>query len=839
MNKVLSLSMLVVLVAVSAIPLAPVAAETALEEIVVTAQRREQNLMDVPVAVTSYTGEMLEAAGVEDMLDLNLASPSFFGNTLSDPLGNSPVRIRGIGTGGGNPGFEGAVGMYVDGVFRSRAGAAMMTFFDMDNVEILRGPQGTLFGKNTTAGAIVQRSAAPQIGESEAGVSAEAGNYASKGVDAFVNVPVGETAALRLSALWEEDDGFFEHPVDGRDTAWTENTAVRLQLAVDPADRFSARFILDWSEWDSPANYGRSTRIDNRDLNGLNNTLWPSFALNQSTGGEGYWYWTPDPTGANPGPADPFGYEIATTQDADSVLEQWGAVAHLDFELNDNWALRSVTGYRDIDNDNLNGDWDFGPLGLAGRLDQVFRFETWSQEFLLNGSFDFDDGSSLEVVTGLHYFAEDIQYNRIATVGPQFQSLLAFSIFGGVAPLGGGFADGPLLGLPACNGGVPNPSAFCFSLAQVGNTAYEFQNVLWDQEEKSTGLFVHATYDLNDQWSLIAGVRWNRVEKDITADNQAAMTDEQYFDDVVNNSLGFYFADAALASPDWDGSIANEEFTYLATLQFRPTEDTQLYLSYSRGFKAGGFNMTENAAAGEPSLPTARGVDPDGDGRTFAPYAPEGVDFAPEFVDAYELGFRWEYLDAGRLGVTLFRSEYDDLQVSQFTGLVFQVINAGSSTSQGVEIENFYQFNRNFGLNLGLTYLDAEYGSDVVGLPAGRDRGLSPELSAVVGLRYNQQVSNNAELFGNLNYSYYTEMFLAEGVGFPLQGEKQDDYSVLGAELGVRLADGWGISAFCANCFDEEYFTYAFNQPFVSGGSPMGNPGSPQTYGVRLRKSFE
>ena len=546
--------------------------------------------MDVPIAVTSYTGEMLEAAGVSGMLDLNLASPSFFGNTLSNPLGNSPVRIRGIGTGG-----------------------------------------------------------------------------------------------------------------------------------------------------------------------------------------------------ANPGPADPLGYEIATTQDADSVLEQWGAVAHLDFELNDNWALRSVTGYREIDNDNLNGDWGFGSLGLAGRLDQVFRFETLSQEFLLNGSFDFDDGRSLEVVAGLHYFSEDIQYNRIATVGPQFQNLLAFSIFGGVAPLGGGFADGPLLGLPACNGGVPNPTAFCFSLSQVGNTAYEFQKVLWDQEEESTGLFVHGTYDLNDQWSLIAGVRWNRVEKDITADNQAALTSEQYFDDVFNNALGFYFADAALASPDWDGSVANEEFTYLATLQFRPTDDTQLYLSYSRGFKAGGFNMTENAAAGEPSLPTARGVDPDGDGRTFAPFAPEGVDFAPEFVDAYELGFRWEYLDAGRLGVTVFRSEYDDLQVSQFTGLVFQVINAGSSTSQGVVIENFYQFSRNFGLNLGLTYLEAEYGSDVVGLPAGRDRGLSPELSAVVGLRYNQQVGNNAELFGNLNYSYYTEMFLAEGVGFPLQGEKQDNYSVLGAELGVHL----------------------------------------------------
>lgn len=248
--------------------------------------------------------------------------------------------------------------------------------------------------------------------------------------------------------------------------------------------------------------------------------------------------------------------------------------------------------------------------------------------------------------------------------------------------------------------------------------------------------------------------------------------------------------------------------------------------------------MTENAAAGEPSSLAARGIDPDGDGRSFAPYTPDTVDFEPEFVDAYELGFRWEYAGAGRLGVTVFHSDYDDLQVSQFTGLVFQVINAGSSTTEGVEIENLYRFNDRFVLNASATYLNAEYGSDAVGLPAGRDRGLSPEWSVVLSGQYTQPLSDNWELFVNANYSFYTEMFLAEDVSLPLTAETQDDYSVFGAEIGLYGPAGWEVSAFCANCFDEEFFTYAFNQPFVSGGSPMGNPGAPRTYGLRIIKDF-
>ena len=670
-----------------------------LDNIVVQAQRRQQDILDVPVAVTAFDAEALDAAGVVDILDLNLASPSFFANTLSDPIGNSPVRIRGIGTGGGNPGFEGAVGMYVDDVYRSRSGAALTTFFDMGGVEVLRGPQGTLFGKNTTAGAIVQRTAAPVLGEFDASLKASAGNYSAYGFEGMVNLPLGENFALRLAGIYDETDGFFSNPVDGRDTAWVKNTGLRASFAFDANEWLSGRIIADWSEWDSPANYGRSTRIDNRDTNGLNNTLWAASALDTASGGAGYWYWAPDLV--NPGPADPFSYDLANNQNGDSVLSQSGITAHLNFDLFDNVRLRSITGYRNLDNDNLGGDWDFGPIDFGGGLDQIFDFETFSQEFLLDGVFDFSGGSSLDYVVGVNYFQEDIEYSRRARVGQQFGPVFSTLLTGGVTPA-----------------------------ATIGAPGINFQDSDFTQDETSWGVFAHGTYNFNEQFAAIVGVRWNSIEKDATHENNAAATREDYHDLITSSAQGFFLLNGSgLSSPDFQAETEDEEVTYDFTLQYRPNVDMQLYAKYARGFKAGGINLQNDAAGGQPAVAGTNIIS----GRPFLDDTPEIVTFDPEFVDAYEIGFRWEYLGAGRLGVTLFRSEFEDLQVSTFNGQVFEVINAGSSTTEGIEVENFYVFNENFSTNLAVTLMEASYGSDVVNLPADRDRGLSPELSVVVG----------------------------------------------------------------------------------------------------------
>ena len=796
-----------------------------MDVIVVTAQRREQELLDVPVAVSSLNSQALESQQVSNVIDLNTAIPSVFSNNLSSPLSNSPVRIRGIGTGGGNPGFEGAVGMYVDEVYRSRAGAALTTFFDMEGVDILRGPQGTLFGKNTTAGAIVQRTASPDLGEFSAYVKGEYGNYDSYMVEGMVNLALGDVGAFRIAGLIDRTDGFFSDPFTGAPTADTQVDAIRAQVLVEPTDTLSIRLIGDYSNWRTSGNYGRSTRIDNRDLDGRQNTAFPGLALNTAIGGTGYWYW--DATNpANPGPAMPFDRLISVQQNAEQTLKQFGVTAHIDWEIGDGLNLRSITGWRHIDSDNLNGDWDFGPVPIAGRLDVVQKFDTFSQEFILNGEI----GDRVEFVTGFNYFSEEIQNFRLATAGPAFALLF---------------------------GGAPGAAPF-------GDTTFAFQNLDYTQNEDSYGLFGHLTVNLTDTVDLIGGLRWNRVEKSVSYRPNFASSDA-YFDAVTSRALGFFIVDAAFQTAfPYDLSRSDDEFTYNVALQWRPVDEVQLYASYSRGFKAGGYNLTENAAAGEPSAPPGT-FGPGGrgtnivNGRSFAPFTPQSADFAPEFVDAYEIGLRWEFAPRSLLSLTGFYSDYSDLQVSVFTGLVFEVINAGSSTSKGIEFEANYQATDNLGFNLGVTYLDATYGGDVQGLPANRERGLAPEFALVAGANFDAPITDSIDVYANANVAYYTEMFLAEGQCQDAAGnfgpfatclanpllpdnqlalQQQDDYAVVNASLGFRAPGNWDISVFCNNCFDKDFFTYAFNQPFLGGGSPMGNPGAPQTYGIKFRKDF-
>ncbi len=794
-------------------------AEEADSVIIVTAQRREQDLLDVPVAISTLGADALETQQINNVIDLNTAVPSVFSNNLSSPLSNSPVRIRGIGTGGGNPGFEGAVGMYVDEVFRSRAGAALTTFFDMEGVDILRGPQGTLFGKNTTAGAIVQRTAAPDLGDTNGYISGEYGNFDSYMVEGVVNLALGDTGAFRVSGLIDRTDGFFSDPFTGDPTADTQVDAIRAQVKLEPSDTFSLRIISDYSSWRTSGNYGRSTRIDNRDLDGRQSAVFgAAFALNPALG-TGYWYWdVTDP--ANPGAAAPFDRLVSVRQEAEQDLRQFGITAHVDWEIGDGLNLRSITGYRHIDSDNLNGDWDFGPVDVGGRLDVVQKFDTFSQEFLLSG----DISDSLEFVAGVNYFTEEIDQDRNLSIGNAFAAFFR---------------------------GAPGS-------APLGDTSVDIQDQTFVQNEDSYGVFGHLTAHLTDTIDLIGGVRWNRIEKSVAYRNNYA-SPEAYFDTIAGRVFGTLIIDAGLQSAfDYDLSRAESEFTYNVALQWRPVSEVQVYGSYSRGFKSGGFSLLGTAANGEPSLPTARGTNVV-NGRTFAPLTLDTADFDPEFVDAYEIGLRWGFAPGSLLSLTGFYSDFTDLQVSVFNGLGFEVINAGSSVTKGIELEANFRATDTISFNVGGTYLDATYGDDSVGLPAGKRRGLAPELAMVAGVNFDAPVSDTIDIYANANVSYYSEMFLAEGgcedaagndgsfdvclanpllPGNQLALEQQDAYATVNASLGLRAFENWDVSVFCGNCFDEEFFTYAFNQPFLSGGSPLGNVGAPRTYGVRLSKQF-
>ena len=804
--------------------------ERRLAGVVVEAQRREQDLLDVPLAVQAFDERALEASGIDDVIDLNLASPSFFMNALQERTGNTPVRIRGVGTVGSNPGFEGAVGVYIDDVYRSRAGMALATFTDIGGLEVLRGPQGTLFGKNTTAGALVLRSNAPVLEEFSAEIGGTFANYNSQRYEANINVPLGEKVAIRASALIDESDGFFTQPVTGENNQPTDQQSYRFQVAFEPTDRIRGRLILDRTEADGPFGYGRSTRLDNSDPLGLQNGLFGPAALNAiptAPGGAGYWYWDITTPGAQ---ADPFSYEVAVNRLNENEVEDQGVSLTLDFDITDNMSLRSITSSRTFKDYNVGADWDFGPLDFGGALSLEYDFDTFSQEFLLSGEKDFDSGSSLDYVVGLNYFEEEFDYDRKANFGSQFGPIYTLLLAGN----GVTFAE-----LGAC--GPVDFATGCFSVTQVGNAGVDYQDSFFTSKEESLGVFAHGTYNLNDQLSIVGGVRYNSVEKSGTHTNNAAASDLEYFQLVTADALALAFNGAALTGSDFAATQEDEEVTYNAAVQYRPTPDMQIYASYSRGFKAGGVNINNDAAGGAPSLTTGvpREVAP-GVFLPFTPATPENVTYDPEFVDSYELGFRWEYGGAGRLSLTAFRSEYDDLQVSVFTGSVFNVFNAGTSTTQGLEIENTYAVTDNLTLNGALTWLEtADFGDDVdEGLAVGRRRGQAPEIAYVIGGTYDRPLTDEVDFYVNMNYAYNGDMFLADDGNSPLLELEQDGYGVFGASVGLRAIGNWDLQAFCRNCFEEEYFTYAFNQPFVPGGAPMVNPADPQVYGVSVKKEF-
>lgn len=783
--------------------------ENRLDTIIVTAQRKSQTILEVPVAVQAFDEAAMEGQGIDDVIDLNLASPSFFMNDLQERTANTPVRIRGIGTVGSNAGFEGAVGIYIDDVYRSRAGMALGTFTDIGSLEVLRGPQGTLFGKNTSAGALVINSNKPDFEGISAEVGVTLGNYDSQRYHGYFNVPFGEKAAFRASALVDRSDGFYTDPITGENNQPTETESYRLQLAFEPTDRLRGRISADYTEASGPYGYGRSTRIDNSDLDGSQNGLFGPAALNLipgAEGGSGYWYWDL----ANGGDADPFAREVSINRQNENDVADQGIALVLDYDISDNMTLRSITSKRGFIDDNVGADWDFGPLDFAGELSLEYDFDSFSQEVLLTGEQELSGSSSLDYTLGVNYFQEDFKFNRFATVGEQFGDVYSL-VLGGLPP--------NVLGDPSV------------TLADQDSAS----------DEESLGVFGHATYNINDQLSLVGGLRYNNIQKRVTSINSAADgTLQGYYDSILAGGQFFYLiGGAALSGVDFDETIDNEELTYSAAVQYRPTPDMQLYASYNRGFKAGGVNIGPDAAGGAPSVSGTNLIEvAPGDIRTFTEFTPDNVTFEPEFVDAFELGFKWEYAGAGRLSATAFRAEYDDLQVSIFNGQTFDVLNAGTSLTQGVELENTYSVSDHLTLHGALTWLEtAEFGDDVSPLlAAGRRRGQAPKLALSVGGSYDRPVSEDIDVYLNANFAYNSQMFLNDGVD--LADVETGAYGVVGGSIGLRDLGNWDISGFCRNCLDEEYFTYAFNQPFVAGGSAMINTNDPMTYGVKLTKGF-
>jgi iron complex outermembrane receptor protein len=733
-----------------------------LAEIIVTAQRRQERLQDVPVAITAADAAALATARIENIENISNISPSieFRASNISSSSAN--VVIRGLGTTGNSRTFEGAVGIFIDGVYRTRAASALQNFLDVGSLQVLRGPQGTLFGKNTSAGAVLVGSTMPDTSKLTGNYELGYGNYDALDVKGAVNIPFGDVAALRVSALYSEDDGFIRDPNSGRRYNSLNAQAYKAQLLIEPSADFSMRVIGDYSKTTGDCCYATVDYIDGPTqplIDGLTlarGLQLPSKRLKDR--------------------------QQVLSANSRQQIEDFGGTLLVDIGLGGG-TLKSVTALREFNLAQIGADADFSGADVF-ELDESFKSQFFSQELTFNGEVE---ALNADYVFGLFYSDERLDMTRDLAWGSQGQAYID--------------------ALFAAQGAPPG-------------TAYAAQGQ-WAGERMrgnatSYAAFAHLNADISDSVSLIAGLRYS-IEK-----KQGAFGNS-FYRSQPNDAFRLL---GVQPGPAYDASTTDRALSGTAGVQFRPADGAMIYLTYNRGFKAGGVNIDSNGGGtrlnNPAEIPGAVVLDPR---------------FKPETVNAVELGAKFDYLDRrARTNIALFYNDISDLQVAQFVGLQFTVLNAKSAKSYGAEIESLFEITP--GLTLGLDGIwipHARYGTDasLAAALSGQRFRYASKFAGNVSMNLDQPVTNDLAVTGRVQYQYSSSQYINTA-----STAQRGGVGVVNANFGLKSdGGGWQLEGWVQNAFNKAYPTLSFNTP-IQTGDENAYLSAPRTYGVTLRGSF-
>ena len=796
---------------------------TTLSEITVTAQKREEVLKNVPIVVTVLSSEALADAGVRDIKDLQqVVSGLTVTSTQSESL--TTARIRGIGTVGDNAGLESSVGVVIDGVYRPRNGVGFGDLGELERIEVLKGPQGTLFGKNTSAGVINVITKRPDY-ERSAEAELTAGNYGAYGVSASYNDALGESAAFRLFAAKRERDGYLDVTTGAGPRTQSEDQdqdfhTFRAQLLVEPSDTVDILLSGDFSERDENC------------CSAVTLIRGPTAAILDALSVD---------SGVIP-VADPFSRQAFTNRSTAQSMKDRGGSIQVDWETP--WLgganFTSLTALRRWQ--SINGlDFDYSTADLLWRDptegDNFSRFETFSQEFRLSGS-----SERVDWLVGAFYADETLDRNEGYRVGAAYEPYLSIALLSRINPLLATSPTAPLF--------LSQASGRPFGTVFAGHAASD----RYAQDSKSLGLFTNNTWRATDALDLTLGLRYTdeRKELDSRYSNPngslgcAAMLTNPAQVVAALVARGLTVAQASAAAPQvvgfsclpWtnvshNGRITQQdrdESEWSGTLKaaYRFNEQLMGYASVARGYKAGGFNLDRVQSDNGLSSGTA-GIVPVND-----------TSFPGEFVDSYELGMKTTWLGGNLLlNGTLFHQEYSDFQLNSFLGTSFVVRSIPKVTSQGLDAELLWKRD-GLMLQAGLTYADTEYGNDPLpdadlALLPGSRTSFAPEWSATAAVGYEWAVGGSLRVNATLGAKYMSEY----NTGSDLDPEKlQDGYSVLNARVALGRRDGrWDIELWSQNLTDAEYVQVAFDAPLQTG-SWNAFLGAPRTYGATFRLRY-
>ncbi|WP_116365745.1 TonB-dependent receptor [Parahaliea mediterranea] len=436
----------------------PALSQSALEEVVVTAQKRTESLQDVPLSIMAMGGEALESAGIGSADDLTRVVPNLRINRQAQASA-TVIRMRGVGA-SGNSAIDPSVAPFIDGVYIPRPGAILSSFLDVANVEVLRGPQGTLFGRNATTGALQISTVAPQFDGLEGEVFAEAGNYDAYRLRGIVNVPVSDTFALRFAGMTDQHDGLYDNKLDGKDWGDRDVNVGRAAARWQPSDSIDWIVRYDYAEMGGdgilPAEV--SSKNSPPDLvNRLGNAFGP----------------------LSPDIGDPFDGTVSQRLVGGLDDEQWGLSSDFNWTLSSGYHLRWIAAQRTWKNDQLDGDVIFTGVDLLTRRG-LYDSDAMSQELQFISPEDALFGERMDFVAGLYYFDEDYEIGEDLNFGSAFCSALL-----------------PPAQVPACQ-----------SFPQQGATQLRF-----DQSAESTAAFIETRWRLSDSLELTLGGRYTEDEK--------------------------------------------------------------------------------------------------------------------------------------------------------------------------------------------------------------------------------------------------------------------------------------------------------------------------------------
>jgi iron complex outermembrane receptor protein len=713
----------------------------AIESILVTARRRAESLQDTPVAVTALSAAALERQQIVSTTDLDKVAPNLQFHSYGTLTGNNSaaqVFIRGIGQSDATPAVDPGVGMYIDDVYMGRAVGAAMEFRDIANVQILRGPQGTLFGRNTIGGAVLLTTNEPGT---DAGNSVRVGLGDDNLREAFgaFDLPLGGNWSARLALGLRQRDGYVTRVSDGKDLGDEDMQTGQVAVRWKPSDAFSLTLRGDYTKEDE------------------NGSPFVFRAMNEAAtfvGAASIAAGCPDILDPFPPPllvgplADPrcgndaqaLGeFRNGGTYPASSTLENIGGSLIANWQVNDTWSLKSITADRKLEWTGTR-DADNTPL-LILHTNYTSESEQFSQELQA-----VVDAERIDGVIGLFYFDED-----------SFDRLLV--------PLG-------------------NPG-----------TSYDTQRVAMNTEAQAA--FTEWTYKFTEGFSATAGIRYTKETKGLQAVmfNVAPATRAEPpaptalcpFAGAPPTQTGCLF----LTTNDFEREFTST--TKSASVQYRFNGTAMTYLSWSEGFKSGGYNQRYNAA-------------PPGN-------AP--ISFGAETAESFEIGVKLDPLDSLRINVALFSTDYDDIQMTYRLGVVPLLFNAGVASIDGGELELQFAPNAEFRLDATLGYLDAKFESITPPPPFGpvsptatatlsSHLPFTPEWQGHLGMSYAFHVGSNWSLTPRADVSYTASQYFDAGNSPEIA--QNDDITLLNASLTLASEDDkWRFVLGGNNLTDELY----------------------------------